>query len=123
PASMVKGRNHMLVGILPKASEFILVAALAAPAVSAEAAGTGSPLAHQTPSISPNGNPSLMLLLSDGTVMVENDPTGNGGTNWFRLTLDSHGSYVNGKWSMRTPMLYSRAGCASDILTNGQVFV
>ena len=64
-----------------------------------------------------------MLLLSDGSVMVENDPTGNGGTNWFRLTPDIHGSYVNGTWTIRAPMLYSWAGCASDILTNGQVFV
>lgn len=91
--------------------------------LSAHAAGTWTALVRQTPNISPNGNPELMLLLSDGTVMVENDPTGSGGTNWFRLTPDSHGSYVNGTWSLRAPMVYSRAGCASDILTNGQVFV
>jgi Kelch motif len=92
-------------------------------ALSARAVGTWTPLVHQTPNIMPNGNPSLMLLLSDGTVMVENDPTGNGGTNWFRLTPDIHGSYINGTWSMLAPMTYSRAGCASDILINGQVFV
>ena len=89
----------------------------------AEAAGSWTALVHQTPSVAPDGNPSLMLLLSDGTVLVENDPTGNGGTNWFRLTPDSHGSYVNGTWKVGAPMLYSRAGCASDVLTNGHVFV
>lgn len=64
-----------------------------------------------------------MLQLSDGTVMVENDPTGGGGSNWFRLTPDSRGNYVNGTWTMLAPMDYTRAGCSSDILTNGHVFV
>lgn len=90
--------------------------------LSADAAGTWAALTHRTPNISPNGNPTLMLLLSDGTVMVENDPTGDGGTNWFRLTPDIHGSYANGTWSQLAPMNYSRAGCSSDVMTNGQVF-
>jgi hypothetical protein len=64
-----------------------------------------------------------MLLLPDGTVMVENDPTGGGGTNWMRLTPDIHGSYASGTWSVLAPMQYTRAGCGSDIMTNGQVFI
>jgi hypothetical protein len=89
----------------------------------AQGAGTWRALTHQTPGLTPNGNPSLMLLLPDGTVMVENDPTGGGGTNWMKLTPDIHGSYVTGTWSVLAPMQYSRAGCGSDIMTNGQVFI
>lgn len=95
---------------------------LLAPALFANAEGTWSTLVRTPPVIVMNANTSLMLLLSDGTVMVENDPTGDGGTNWYRLTPDIHGSYVNGTWSARAPMNYSRAGCASDVMTNGQVF-
>ena len=101
----------------------VLVPLLLCVALSAAAVGTWSPLTHQTPTIIPNGNPSLMFLLSDGTVMVENDPTGDGGSNWFRLTPDITGSYVSGTWTMLQPMHYTRAGFASDMLTNGQVFV
>ena len=101
----------------------VLVPLLLCVALSAAATGTWTPLTRKTPSISPNGNPSLMFLLSDGTVMVENDPTGDGGSNWFQLTPDATGSYVRGTWTMLQPMHYTRAGFASDMLTNGQVFI
>src|SRR2546429_495779 len=58
-------------------------------------AGTWAPLAHTAP-----GSVGLMLLLSDGTVMVENnDDGGTYGPAWYRLTPSSTGSYVNGTWS------------------------
>jgi hypothetical protein len=37
-----------------------------------------------------------MLLLSDGTVMVQNN--GDNYAGWMRLKPDIHGSYVNGTW-------------------------
>jgi hypothetical protein len=101
-----------------------LLATLLFMAARAPAAGTWSALLHSTPTPpgSGNGNPQLMLLLSDGTVIVQNDATGSGGTNYMRLTPDIHGSYVNGTWSLTAPANYTRAGCASDVMTNGKVF-
>ena len=44
--------------------------------------------------------PGAMLLLRDGTVMVQdNGPRNNGTRNWWRLRPDPDGSYVNGTWS------------------------
>ena len=59
-----------------------------------------------------------LLLMSDGTVLAMN---GNG--QCFRLTPDSHGSYINGTWTTLTTMNSSRLFFASDVLTNGNVFV
>ena len=60
-----------------------------------------------------------MLLLSDGTVMAEN----NGGNAWYRLKPDSHGSYVNGTWSSLASMHDTRLYFSSDVLRDGRVFV
>jgi len=62
-----------------------------------------------------------MLLLTDGTVMVEAGDR----VHWMRLTPDAHGSYVNGSWQslpqsvMGTPRLYF----ASQVLPSGKVWV
>ena len=50
----------------------------------------------------PFKTPGTMLLQSDGTVLVHDEPDNNkiAATNaWFRLTPDSKGSYLNGTWS------------------------
>jgi hypothetical protein len=60
-----------------------------------------------------------MLLLPDGTVMG----TGGPNTYWYRLTPDSHGSYVNGTWTQLASMNCQRLYFSSQVLTNGQVFV
>jgi hypothetical protein len=46
-----------------------------------------------------------------------------GGTAWYRLTPDDHGSYVNGTWTTLAPMEYSRLWYGSQVLTDGRVFV
>src|SRR5581483_11067208 len=61
-------------------------------------AGTPSPW---TPLVNPPpfGTPGTMLLESDGTVLVHDEPdndTTGGTAAWYKLTPDSHGSYVNG---------------------------
>src|SRR5438105_7209357 len=71
------------------------------------------------PNLAPTGI-GTMMLLTDGTVMAQ----GGGVTsNWFRLTPDANGSYVNGTWSsiasMGTPRLYF----ASNVLPDGRVFI
>ena len=65
-------------------------------------------------------NVSTMMLLSDGTVMCQN----NGGTGWRRLVPDSSGNYSSGRWTNDiNSMTYSRTYFASDMLQNGKVFV
>ncbi len=77
--------------------------------------GTWTPLANLAPSTT-----GTMLLLSDGTVMVQ----GGGVTNtWYRLTPDATGRYVNGTWSERSPMSLQRLYFASNVLPDGRVLV
>src|ERR1700722_18829258 len=100
-------RNPMLI-------KAILFAFLPFVVASMSYGGTWTPLANQAPD-----DINLMLLLSDGTVMAANA----GGNDWYRLTPDIHGSYVNGTWTSLASMHYTRLYYASDVLTNGMVLV
>ena len=67
---------------------------------------------------------STMMLLSDGTVMVQGG--GNPTTvtkTWYRLTPDATGSYANGTWSQLASMGLEREWYASNMLPDGRVFV
>ncbi|MBL8828616.1 MAG: cadherin-like domain-containing protein [Planctomycetaceae bacterium] len=76
---------------------------------------TWTPLAHSAPS-----SIGTMLMLSDGSVMAQ----GGGVTkNWYKLTPDSTGSYVNGTWSAITPMGLERLYMASHVLKDGRVWL
>jgi hypothetical protein len=77
-------------------------------------AGTWGPLAHQ-----PTFGAGTMLLLTDGTVMCQNSDT----NNWWRLTPDINGSYVNGTWSALANGPNSPLYFASAVLRDGRVFV
>ena len=76
----------------------------------------------------PFGTPGTMLLESDGTVLVHNEPDNDttGGTNqWWKLTPDANGSYVDGTWSQIASMSpdYSPLYFASAILPDGRMIV
>ncbi len=61
-----------------------------------------------------------MLLLTDGTVMVQGYDPGN---NWMRLSPDASGNYGSGTWSDIAPMNTPRLYFASHVLPNGNVWV
>src|SRR5262245_20012184 len=61
-----------------------------------------------------------MLLLPDGTVMVQGYNPGN---NWMQLTPDDSGSYINGTWSLLASMSIPRLYYASHVLPSGKVWI
>jgi hypothetical protein len=79
------------------------------------AVGSWTPLTHNAPS-----SVDLMLLLSDGTVMVQR---AGASSTWYRLTPDIHGSYVNGTWTTLAAMHDARLYFSSQVLRDGRVFV
>jgi hypothetical protein len=91
------------------------------------AADTASPWTPLT-NPPPFGTPGTMLLESDGTVLVHNEPDNDttGGTNeWWKLTPDSHGSYIDGTWSQiaSMPASYTPLYFASAVLPDGRMIV
>ena len=76
--------------------------------------GTWAALSRQ-----PAFNASTMLLLTDGTVMCQDENA----RSWWRLTPDSTGSYINGAWSALANMMNSRLYYTSAVLADGRVLV
>jgi len=80
------------------------------------ATGTWQKLVNQ-----PTVQTDTALLLTDGTVMMHqyNSP------NWWRLTPDNTGSYLNGTWSQLASMAanYAPLYYASAVLADGRVIV
>src|SRR3954449_4690161 len=74
-----------------------------------------TPLSHLVPD---GGGANSLMLLSDGGVMVH-----GGGVldskNWYRLTADSTGSYINGTFSSLAPMSLERLDFPSNVLPSG----
>jgi hypothetical protein len=67
----------------------------------------------------PYNSPGHMLLLPDGSVMVQNF----GSTVWYGLSPDAHGHYLAGVWNQRSSMIDSRYYYGSQVLQNGKVLI
>ena len=67
----------------------------------------------------PNFNANHMMLLTDGTVLVQELAT----ANWYKLTPDNKGSYVNGTWSTLATGPVGPTYYASAVLGDGRVFM
>jgi len=64
---------------------------------------------------------SLPMLLTDGTVLVQDTCA----TDWWRLTPDQHGSYVNGTWTQvaSMPVDYAPFSNSSAVLPDGRLII
>jgi hypothetical protein len=80
------------------------------------ATGTWTKLANQ-----PKFQTDTALVLTDGTIMMH----AYNSTNWWRLTPDITGNYVNGTWTQlgSMPSGYEPLYFASAIMPDGQVVV
>jgi hypothetical protein len=67
--------------------------------------GTWTSLANLAPSSNGTGT---MMLLSDGTAMVQGGGSAGTANTWYQLTPNASGSYVNGTWSQLSSMRVQR---------------
>jgi len=90
--------------------------------VAAMPAGAQSwqPLTHQ-----PSFTAGAALLLTDGTVMVHHEDANDGYSEWYKLTPDINGSYVNGTWTQMASLAsnYGPLFFASAVLPDGRLIV
>jgi len=72
---------------------------------------------------SPPANVGAALVLTDGTLLVHAEQQNS--ANWYRLTPDINGSYINGTWSQvaSLPSGYAPLYFASAVLPDGRVAV
>jgi hypothetical protein len=114
---------------LPPKKTLSAVSAAAAPAGAAATATVAEPAPGQWATL-PNQPPVLdivdcgpgsPILLTDGTVMVADA----GCQDWWRLTPDAFGSYVNGTWTQTasTPAGYTPLYHASAVLPDGRLII
>src|SRR2546428_819415 len=72
----------------------------------------------------PNGaGINQILLLQDGTVMAQDAKCATP-NNWYKLTPDKTGSYINGTWTTRAALtIYDPLYFASAVLPDGRVLI
>jgi hypothetical protein len=73
-------------------------------------------LTHQPPD-----GAGIVFLLTDGTVLAQ----GNQGQDWWKLTPDINGSYINGTWTQVASLAsdYDPYAFASQTLADGRVLI
>ncbi len=93
---------------------FLAMAALSLTAISP--AQTLQTLTHQPPA-----GVGMTFQLTDGTVMFQ----GSAKANWYKLTPDINGSYLNGTWTQlaKLPNSYVPDAFASAVLADGRVLI
>jgi hypothetical protein len=115
-------------------ASFSLALAAAAQTPATKARGSWQPLKNQ-PQISdivftsggygydsPSGAASP-LLMTDGSVMIQNEGYFAIDGRIFKLTPDINGSYVNGTWSELASMPYAEAAASQAVLADGRVLI
>ena len=118
-------RTTMALAAVVMTGAFLL--APAQPAEAGVAANSGTAVSDwQALTNSPPFDPGAMFLMTDGTVMVQALADGALGTpNWWRLTPDSFGSYIDGTWSQvaSLPAGYGPGAYASAVLLDGRLAI
>ena len=86
-------------------------------------AGVATGQTWQSLTNQPTFSAGAMLLLTDGTVLVHAEQ--NDSQNWYKLTPDINGSYVNGTWSQAAslPAGYAPLYFSSAVLPDGRVII
>ena len=112
---------------VPPTKTTISKAAAAAPAMAIVASSGSAPSRWQTlPNQPPvldykDCGPGSPILLTDGTVLVADA----GCADWWKLTPDAYGNYVNGTWTQiaSTPAGYSPLYHAMAVLPDGRLII
>lgn len=79
-------------------------------------AGTWTALSNQISLFDGIGNP---ILLTDGSVLVQDA----GYNDWYRLTPDQNGSYVNGTWTQVALAPYNPLYHSTGVLPDGRMII
>ncbi len=89
------------------------------------AVGTASAQSWQPLTNQPSFTAGAALLLTDGTVMVHHEGPDNGYSEWYKLTPDINGSYVNGTWTQVASLAanYGPLFFASAVLPDGRLII
>src|SRR3954447_2043175 len=70
-----------------------------------------------------SGNAGPVFLLTDGTVLVNENASGYGTHRWWKLVPDAAGSYTGGTWQRVADSNVGRKYFASAVLADGRLLV